>query len=437
MKLLIVGGGGREHALALALTADDPTHRIHVAPGNPGTAIFCINLPIAADDIDGLVDAADTYAIDLVIVGPEVPLALGLADRLRAAGRVVFGPSAAAARIESSKAFAKDVMQAAGIPTAGSRTFTDLASALAYVDGHAEPLVVKASGLAAGKGAVVCASRDEARSTLASMLGARVFGTAGDEVVIEAFLEGEELSVLAITNGSEVRLLPAAQDHKRLLDGDHGPNTGGMGAYAPVTIATPAVLERIEREVLLPVLAELRRRGATFRGVLYAGIMLHPDGTPNVVEFNCRLGDPETEVVLPLVTSGLTQLFDAAARGDALPELVVGNGAAVTTVIAAAGYPDTPRRGDVITMPADLSDGVTVYHAGTAAREDGTLVTNGGRVLAVTAVATTFDEARAMSRDAAERITFAGRQFRRDIGWREQSRIDRQSFIDHRSSIIE
>lgn len=431
MKLLIVGGGGREHALALALTVDDPTHRIHVAPGNPGTATFCTNLPIAADDIDRLVDAATTHAIDLVIVGPEVPLALGLTDRLRATGHVVFGPVAAAARIESSKVFAKDVMQAAGIPTATSRAFTDLTAALAYAAAHAEPMVVKASGLAAGKGAVVCATRDEARSALTSMLDARAFGDAGDEVIIEAFLEGEELSVLAVTNGFEVRLLPAAQDHKRLLDGDQGPNTGGMGAYAPVAIATRAVLERVEREVLLPALAELTRRGASFCGVLYAGIMLHPDGTPNVVEFNCRLGDPEAEVVLPLVQSGLTRLLDAAARGDALPELVVRDGAAVTTVIAAAGYPSTPRRGDVITIPADLSAGVTVYHAGTTTREDRALVTDGGRVLAVTAVATTFDEARTMSRDAAMRIGFAGKQMRSDIGWREQSRID------HRSAIIE
>lgn len=431
MKLLIVGGGGREHAIALALAADDPTHRIHVAPGNPGTATFCINLPIAADDVDHLVGAADAYAIDLVIVGPEVPLALGLADRLRAAGHIVFGPSAAAARIESSKAFAKDVMQAAGIPTSMSRTFTDLAAALSYVDAHAEPLVVKASGLAAGKGAVVCASRDEARSAVTAMLGSRTFGDAGDEVVIEAFLEGEELSVLAVTNGFEVRMLPAAQDHKRLLDGDHGPNTGGMGAYAPVAIATPAVLGRIEREVLLPALAELERRDAPFRGVLYAGIMLHPDGTPNVVEFNCRLGDPEAEVVLPLVQSGLTALLDAAARGLELPTFTLHPGAAVTTVLASGGYPESAQKGDPITIPTELPDGVTVYHAGTRMLDDGTLVTNGGRVLAVTAVAPTFEAARAMSRDAATRIEFAGKQMRGDIGWREQSRID------HRSSIIE
>ncbi len=422
MRILIVGGGGREHALALAMATDDPAHLLYIAPGNPGTAPFCTNLPIAADDIDRLADAADAYAIDLVVVGPEVPLAMGLADRLRSEGRAVFGPSAAAARIEASKAFAKDVMRVAGIPTARSRTFTELEPALRHVAAHAQPLVVKASGLAAGKGAVVCETRDEARDTLRRMLGDRSLGDAGDEVVVEEFLEGEELSLLAVTNGYEVRILPAAQDHKRLLDGDHGPNTGGMGAYAPVAIATPAVLERATREVLLPALAELERRGAPFRGVLYAGLMLHADGTPNVVEFNCRLGDPETEAVLPLVRSGLTELLDAAARGRPLPDIALHPGAAVTTVLASRGYPDTSSRGDTITLPASFADGVTVYHAGTSRRDDGALVTNGGRVLAVTAVASTFEQALANSRDAARAIRFDGKQMRNDIGWREAER---------------
>ena len=424
MRLLVVGGGGREHALVHALAADDPRHLIHVAPGNPGTATLGENLPIAADDIDRIADAADAFAIDLVIVGPELPLALGLADRLRAEGRAVFGPVAAAAQIEASKAFSKEVMEAAGIPTASSATFRDLSAALRHIDRHPEPLVVKASGLAAGKGAVVCLSRHEARDAVRAMLGDHQFGTAGDVVVIEAFLEGEELSVLAVTNGRELRLLPAAQDHKRLGEGDTGPNTGGMGAYAPVAIATPQVLARIEREVLLPALAELERRGAPFRGVLYAGVMLHPDGTPNVVEFNCRLGDPETEVVLPLVSGGLTALLDAAARGEPLPQLSLRDGAAVTTVIAAAGYPDAPRKGDLITLPAQFPDSVTAYHAGTARRDDGALVTNGGRVFTVTAVAPTFAEAQVASRTAAESIRFEGMQLRGDIGWREKQRLD-------------
>jgi phosphoribosylamine--glycine ligase len=334
----------------------------------------------------------------------------------------VFGPSAAAAQIEASKAFSKDVMAAAGVPTAASATFTELEAALAYIATHAEPLVVKASGLAAGKGAVVCETRAEAEAALREMLGDRRFGHAGDVVVIEAFLVGEELSLFAVTNGREVRLLPAAQDHKRIGEGDTGPNTGGMGAYTPVAIATPAVLARIEREVLLPVLREMEQRGAPFRGLLYAGLMLHPDGTPNVVEFNCRFGDPEAEAVLPLLGGGLTALLDAAARGEPLPEITVRPGAAVTTVLASAGYPESSSKGDPITIPDDLPLGVTVYHAGTALTPHGTLVTNGGRVLAVTAVAESFAAAQGMSRDAAAAIAFKGKQFRRDIGWREVGR---------------
>jgi phosphoribosylamine--glycine ligase len=312
-------------------------------------------------------------------------------------------------------------MARAGVPTAASATFDDLDLALAHVASHPEPMVVKASGLAGGKGAVVCATRAEAEAAVRSMLGEGTFGSAGGTIVIEAFLEGEELSVFAVTNGRELVLLPAAQDHKRIGEGDVGPNTGGMGAYAPVAIATPELLQRVRREVLIPTLRELDRRGAPYRGVLYAGLMIHPNGTPNVVEFNCRFGDPEAQVVLPLVAGGLTALLDAAARGAPLPAVTLRDGAAVTTVLASAGYPASSSRGDAISIPGDLPAGVTVYHAGTAS-EDGTLTTNGGRVLAVTAVAPTFAEAQATSRDAAERIAFAGKQFRRDIGWREQQR---------------
>ncbi len=423
MKLLIVGAGGREDALARAFALDDPRHQIFVAPGNPGTARVATNVPIAADDVPALVAEASRQAVDLVVVGPEVPLALGLADQLRSAGIAVFGPGTAGAQIEASKAFAKQLMAAAGIPTAASETFTALEPALRWIDRHAEPLVVKASGLAAGKGAVVCATRAEAAAAARAMLADGAFGDAGHTVVIEDHLDGEELSVLAVTNGRDLRLLPAAQDHKRLLDGDNGPNTGGMGAYAPVSLASPAVLERVEREVLQPMLAELRRRGIPYRGVLYAGLMLHPDGTPNVVEFNCRLGDPEAEVVLPLLHDGVTALFDAAARAEALPPVSQRSAAAVTTVLAAAGYPGTPAKGAPITIPDDLDQRVTVYHAGTSRRADGALVVSGGRVLAVTAVADVFAEAQRASRAAAERISFEGRQFRRDIGWREAARL--------------
>jgi len=424
VRLLVVGGGGREHALCWALHRENPDATICCAPGNPGTAELATNLAIAADDIDRIADATDMYGIDLVIIGPEVPLALGLADRLRAEGRLVAGPGAAAARIEASKAFSKEVMAAAGIPTAASETFTDLPAALAYVAKHAEPLVVKASGLAAGKGAIVCATRAEAAAAVQSMLGEHQFGDAGSVVVIEAFLVGEEVSLLGITDGHTVELLPAAQDHKRLLEDDKGPNTGGMGAYAPVSLATPALLERARNEVFTPCLQELARRGAPFSGVLYAGLMVAPDGTPNVVEFNCRLGDPETEVVLPLVTGGLLRAFEAIARGETPPPLEIArNSFAVTTVLASEGYPEKPLKGQPIDLPESFPPGIVAFHAGTARDQQGVLRVSGGRVFAVTGLGATFEEAQARSRVGAESIHFQGKIYRSDIGWREAERV--------------
>jgi phosphoribosylamine---glycine ligase len=423
VRLLVIGGGGREHALCWALRRENPDADLYCAPGNPGTAALATNLPIAADDLDRIADAADMHGIDLTVVGPEVPLARGLADRLRAEGRAVFGPSAAAAQLEASKAFSKEVMHAAGIPTAASRTFTELRPALDYVDRHSEPLVVKASGLAAGKGAVVCLTRGEAAAAVRSMLGERVFGDAGTTVIIEAFLEGEEISVLAVTDGRDVELLPVSQDHKRLLEGDAGPNTGGMGAYSPVAVASPALLARARREVLLPALEEMRRRDTPYTGVLYAGLMVDRDGTPWVVEFNCRLGDPETQVVLPLVEGGLTDALWKVAHGEGVAPIARRTGeASVTTVLASRGYPDRPEQGAAIRIPEEMPAGITVFHAGTARGPDGTLRVNGGRVLNVTAVAPSFPEAQRLSREAAESIEFEGKVFRRDIGWREAAR---------------
>jgi phosphoribosylamine--glycine ligase len=424
VRLLVVGSGGREHALCHALRRENPDADLYCAPGNPGTAQTATNLAIAADDLDRLADAADMHGIDLTVVGPEVPLARGLADRLRAEGRAVFGPGAAAAQLEASKAFAKEVMAAAGIPTASSRTFHELGPALTYVASHPEPLVVKASGLAAGKGAVVCESRSEAAAAVGSMLGDGLFGDAGRTVVIESFLRGEEVSVLAITDGTEVELLPVSQDHKRLLEGDAGPNTGGMGGYSPVSVATPELLARARHEVLLPTLAEMRRRGTPFTGVLYAGLMVDDDGTPWVVEFNCRLGDPETQVVLPLVADGFTRSLWAVARGEPpTPVELLPGAASVTTVLASRGYPDAPEKGAAITIPASLPDGVTVFHAGTSRDPDGVLRVSSGRVLNVTAVAPAFPEAQRLSRETAEAIEYDGKIFRRDIGWREASRL--------------
>ena len=421
MRILVVGGGGREHALCWALRREDPQADLYAAPGNPGIGSIATNLGIPADDLDRIADAADAYGIDLVVIGPEAPLAAGLADRLRGEGRNVFGPGAAAAQIEASKAFAKEVMHRANVPTARSATFTELAPALAYVDAHAEPLVVKASGLAAGKGAVVCATRREAADAVRAMLGEGQFGSAGKVVVIEDFLEGEELSVFAVTNGREVRILPPAQDHKRLLEGDRGPNTGGMGAYSPVSFATPGLLGVVEQRILIPTLQELEREGAPFTGLLYAGLMVAPDGSPSVIEFNCRFGDPETQAVLPLLHGGLTDLLLAAARRETLPAVRTGKGAAVTTVLAAPGYPERPARGAELRIPAVLPPGVVVFHAGTS-DADGALRASGGRVLTVTGTGETFAAAQAASRAGAEAIGFEGKIWRRDIGWREERR---------------
>jgi phosphoribosylamine--glycine ligase len=423
VRILVVGSGGREHALCWAVRRELPDASLYCAPGNPGTADVAKNIPIAADDLDRLVDAADMYGIDLTIIGPEVPLALGLADRLQAEGRAVFGPSAAAAQIESSKAFAKDVMHAAGVPTAASGTFTSLAQAFAFIDDQDEPLVVKASGLAAGKGAVVCATRREARDTARSMLEEQRFGLAGTEIIVEAFLQGEEVSIFALTDGRDAFLLPASQDHKRLNEGDQGPNTGGMGAYAPVSLAPPELLVTTAEKIIAPALEEMRRRGAPFSGLLYAGLMVSPEGAPSVVEFNCRFGDPETQAVLPLLRGGLVDAMESIALGNGVrPVSVARDLSAVTTVLAAHGYPDAPEKGAEITIPADLPEGVLVFHAGTRRDEAGILRANGGRVLTVTGVAESFEAARELSTSGAAAIRFEGKLFRCDIGWREGAR---------------
>ena len=419
MRILVVGGGGREHALCWFLAR---SATVFCAPGNPGTALTGTNLPINPGDHEALAEAARRHRIDLVVVGPEAPLAAGLVDFLGTRRIPAFGPGAQAARIESSKAFAKQIMERAGVPTARSCTFVDLAAATRYLQGHAEPLVVKASGLAAGKGAVVCATRAAALNAATGMLGGRM-GEAGREIVIEEFLPGEELSVLALTDGRQVRLLPAAQDHKRLLEDDQGPNTGGMGAYSPVSLATPELLHAVEQQVLLPTLSQLAKEGSPYRGVLYTGLMIGPAHELNVIEFNCRLGDPETQVILPLTTDALLDDLWAIAAGESWkPSARATPGAAVTTVLAARGYPDAPGKGMAITIPDEIPPDTILFHAGTSRDADGTLRASGGRVLCATGIGTDIATARAASQALADAVLFEGKTFRRDIGWRETTR---------------
>jgi phosphoribosylamine---glycine ligase len=426
VRVLVVGGGGREHALCWALRRDTPDATLFAAPGNPGTATLGTNLPIAATAVDDLVGAVAQHDIDLTVIGPEAPLAAGLADRLRADGRAVFGPSQAAARLESSKAYAKEVLHRAGVPTAPSRSFVDLTPALEYIRTQREPLVVKASGLAAGKGAVVCTTRADAAATARAMLADGALGEAGREIVVEDFLEGEELSVLALTDGERIVILPPAQDHKRLGEGDTGPNTGGMGAYSPVSVATPPLVAQVRRDVLEPVLREMAAQGAPYEGVLYAGLMLAGDGTPFVLEFNCRFGDPEAQAVLPGLAPGVSQHLVGIATGTWRPtqEVLAPARAAVTTVLAARGYPDRPEKGVAINLPSpdQLGDDVLVFHAGTCRDAGGTLRTAGGRVLNVTGLAATVPRAARVSAAACEQIAFEGKTWRRDIAWREIQR---------------
>lgn len=424
-SVLVVGNGGREHTLLWKLRRDAPDARLYVTRGNGGTGLLAEPVDIAPGDVDDLADWADANDIDLTVVGPEAPLADGLADALEQRGRAVFGPSAGAARIEASKAFAKELMQRAGVPTAEHATFEDAGAAEAYIHEHGAPIVVKASGLAAGKGAIVCGTEHEAVDAARGMLAGGEFGAAGSRVVIEEFMEGEELSLFALCDGERAEPMLPSQDHKRIGEGDTGPNTGGMGAYAPLSVASDDLIDRVQREILEPTLAALAEAGHPYRGLLYAGLMLTAAG-PRVVEFNCRFGDPETQVVLPLLRSSLLDAMSEIARGGSIDglELEWADGAALTTVLASEGYPGAYPKGRAIEIPEEVATAhdLLIFHAGTALRGD-QLVTAGGRVMAVTALAPTLAEAARRSREAAEAIRFEGRQFRRDIGWRELERI--------------
>ncbi len=422
MKVLVVGGGGREHALCRAIAASPLCSGLWCAPGNAGIAADARCLPdVKAEDIDAIVDACRVHAIDLVVVGPEAPLVAGLVDRLDHAGIAAFGPSAAAARLEGSKAFMKEILAEAGVPTARHATFTGAEAARAHVRERGAPCVVKADGLAAGKGVLMCADEGDALAAIDAVMTDRAFGAAGAAVVIEDWLEGEEVSAFALCDGRSAVWLGAAQDHKRVGEGDTGPNTGGMGAYTPAPIVDAAMRERIMAAVIQPTLDAMEARGTPYRGVLFAGLMIGAEG-PRVLEFNVRFGDPECQVLLARLDSDLLQLLAAAAHGRlALAEPPRWHDrAALVVVMAARGYPGAYEKGSVIGGLDQTAavEGVTILHAGTAAGPDGTILAAGGRVLGVTALAADVAEARARAHAAIDRLDWPEGFCRRDIGWR-------------------
>jgi phosphoribosylamine--glycine ligase len=425
MKILIVGGGGREHALAWKVAGSPSTERVYVAPGNGGTANEpkVENLPIAADDVPSLVRFASEQSIDLTIVGPEVPLVAGIGDAFAAVGLRCFGPSQAAAQLEGSKAYTKDFLARQGIPTAAYRTFSEAGPALDYLRQVDAPIVVKADGLAAGKGVILAEERVTAERAVLDMLGAGRFGSAGSRVVIEEWLTGEEASFIVMVDGENILPLATSQDHKARDDGDRGPNTGGMGAYSPAPVVTPAVHQRVMREIIEPTVAGLAAEGIRYRGFLYAGLMIGPDGTPKVLEYNCRLGDPETQPLLMRLESDLVELCLAGVEGrldqaraswDPRPALGV--------VMAAGGYPDRYEVGHPIAgLTAAQPPDVKVFHAGTRLA-NGAILTNGGRVLCVTALGESLAAAQSLAYQAAAGIHWEGAFYRTDIGYRALGR---------------
>ena len=423
MKVLVIGSGAREHALAWKLAQSEQVDEVVVSPGNGGTAHEpgCRNAP--GGSVPEWLALAQREDVDLTVVGPENPLADGLVDSFRAAGFPVVGPTRAAAQLESSKDFAKAFMTRHGIPTAPYATFTDAATAHAYVDAQGAPIVVKADGLAAGKGVVVAQTVDEAHAAIDAMLEGNSMGSAGARVVVEGFLSGEEASFIVVAHGEQVVAFASSQDHKRLLDGDEGPNTGGMGAYSPAPVVTPAMHQRVMDEVIRPALRGMAAEGTPFSGFLYAGLMIGDDGRIGVLEFNCRMGDPETQAILMRYAGDFAMLMRHAAHGSLdLADPDWDPRPALGVVLAAAGYPEAPRKGDTIDGLPDDNDNLHIFHAGTALGEDGVLRTSGGRVLTVTALGNDLRDAARRAYVSASDIRFEGRQMRRDIGHRALGR---------------
>ena len=423
-RVLVVGGGGREHALAWALQRCPEIEAVWISPGNggtnsPGAGISAI--AIAETDSAALIAHCQAEAIDLVVIGPEAPLAAGVADDLRESGLAVFGPSATGAQLEASKAWSKQLMRDANIPTAGHWSVSNEADALKVLNTVDRPLVVKADGLAAGKGVTVADTVEQAAAAIQDAFGGR-FGSAGSQLVLEERLDGPEVSVFALCDGERMVVLPPAQDHKRLEDGDRGPNTGGMGAYAPAPLLNEEGLDTVRRTVLEPTLQALKKRGIDYRGVIYAGLMLTATG-PQVIEFNCRFGDPECQTLMPLLGPELARVLQACAIGrlDLAPALTIKPQCSACVVAAASGYPESPRKGDPITIDLPVSQTRQLFHAGTRRKESGVLVSSGGRVLAVIAQADDFDAAFSAAYSDLERVSFEGITYRRDIGHQVRS----------------
>jgi phosphoribosylamine--glycine ligase len=421
VRVLVVGGGGREHALCWKLSQSDGVDRLYCAPGNAGIAELATLLPISASDVAGIADFAERESVDLTVVGPEVPLVAGLADEMHQRGLAVFGPTGDAARLEGSKVWARQLCESHGIATPRSAQFEDVAPAMEFLDGLAPPYVVKADGLAAGKGVTIAEDRAAARRVVEDCVVRGVFGRAGRRVLVEEFLEGAEVSAMALTDGDSVLPLALAQDYKRALDGDRGPNTGGMGSYSPLSFVGEDTEARIQNDILVEVARALREEGILYRGVLYAGLMLTPDG-PKVLEFNCRFGDPETQVVLPRMIPDIPELLLASAEGNLSGHRVTWKpDACVGVVLASRGYPAEAQTGKVVSGLAAAADvdGVQLFHSGTLAR-DGKVVTSGGRVLTVTAMGADVEEARSRAYGACSLIGFEGMTYRADISRQRQ-----------------
>ena len=422
MQVLVIGGGGREHALVWKIKQSPKVEKIFCAPGNAGTSELAENIPIAADDIKGLLEFALQKGIGLTVVGPEQPLVKGIVDRFEEKGLRIFGPNARAAELEGSKSFSKDIMKKYGLPTAEYKTFNSADSAGKYIESKNCPLVVKADGLAAGKGVLLCQTADEALAAVDSIMGKRSFGEAGDQIVVEEFLEGEEVSVLAFSDGQTVLLMDSAQDHKAAYDGDKGPNTGGMGAYSPAPIFTETMRQNVRDKIMLPMIRAMQQEGRPYKGILYAGLMLTKTG-PQILEFNARFGDPETQPLLVRMDSDIIPIFEACIDGTlAECPLQWKDESSICVVMAAKGYPDSYEKGKPISGLKDANSlpGVVVFQAGTK-EQDGEVLTHGGRVLGVTA--TGEDTATAISRayEAVEKIEWDGIHYRKDIGHRASS----------------